>query len=546
MLSATLKKIIMGKNRFDIFVFFATFLFSWWLMWHTFDYKNGHMLIATKAWSDFSANIPLIRSFSFGKNFPPEYPLFPGEPIKYHFLFYFIVGSLEKIGLPLSWSLNLPSLLGFWGLLCIIYLLAKNLFKSSWAATLSVILFLFNGSLSFLEFFKKHPLSTNTISQIAKNTVFPSFGPYDGKEISAFWNLNIYTNQRHLAAAYFITIFIIYRFVVNKKRKVSNREAILLGVIFGMTPYFHKVAFVMIGVVLCCLFLLIKKIRIPLIITFISAAILAIPQLIYQTKGGMPIFSFHPGYLTERPLTIMKFLEYWFLNLGLSLLLIPTGFFISGKMAKKVFIAFVPLFVIGNLFQFSPEMAANHKFFNLFLIIGNMYTAYLLTTIWGKNIFGKLLAPTLLFLLVFSGVIDFFPVKNDPLGELADYPVNPEVNWIIKNTPPESIFLNSSFLYHPANLAGRKIFFGWPYFSWSLGYSMNDRGNTYKKIYEIKDKKKMCDLLTKNKIDYFDTRNTKGNLDLPSIDLEFFSGNFKYTYSRNGYTIYKTSENCQM
>jgi len=65
------------KNWLEIIFFAALFLFSWWLVWHTFDYKDNTIYIATKAWSDFAANIPLIRSFSWGKNFPPEYPLFP-------------------------------------------------------------------------------------------------------------------------------------------------------------------------------------------------------------------------------------------------------------------------------------------------------------------------------------------------------------------------------------------------------------------------------------------------------------------------------------
>jgi hypothetical protein len=67
-------------------------------MFSTFSYKDGNMLIASKAWSDFASHIPLIRSFSFGNNFPPQYPLFSGPPIKYHFLFYAFVGLLEKLG----------------------------------------------------------------------------------------------------------------------------------------------------------------------------------------------------------------------------------------------------------------------------------------------------------------------------------------------------------------------------------------------------------------------------------------------------------------
>src|SRR5574340_918749 len=97
----------------EICLSIAAFCFSVWLMFHTFSYQSGSMLIAIKAWSDFASHIPLIRSFSLGNNFPPEYPIFPGEPIRYHFLFYLLVGLLEKAGLRIDWALNLPSALSF-------------------------------------------------------------------------------------------------------------------------------------------------------------------------------------------------------------------------------------------------------------------------------------------------------------------------------------------------------------------------------------------------------------------------------------------------
>src|SRR5579871_329018 len=144
---------------FEIILFIIFLVFSTWLMFSTFSYEAGSMLIATKAWSDFANHIPLIRSFSFGDNFPPQDPIFAGQPIHYHFVFYQFVGLLEKMGVRIDYALNVPSMLGFFGLLIMIYIFAKKLFRSRAVATLSVLFFLFNGTLSFLEFFKQHPLS---------------------------------------------------------------------------------------------------------------------------------------------------------------------------------------------------------------------------------------------------------------------------------------------------------------------------------------------------------------------------------------------------
>src|SRR3989344_5595347 len=161
-------------------------LFSFWLMFHTFSYdaRNNTIHIGRTLWSDFGAHIPLIRSFSMGDNFTlllkgkPEYPIYPGEPIRYHFLFYALVGLLERLGLGIDWALNIPSALGFFFLLFFIFAIVKKLFTDIRVAVLSVIFFLFNGSLAFLRFFALHPLSKNILYDIRNASAFPAAAPW--------------------------------------------------------------------------------------------------------------------------------------------------------------------------------------------------------------------------------------------------------------------------------------------------------------------------------------------------------------------------------
>jgi len=535
------------ENLLEIYLAAFSFLFSSWLMFSTFSYKAGSMLIATKAWSDFASSIPLIRSFSFGVNFPPEYPLFPGEPIHYHFIFFAFVGLLEKIGVRLDYALNIPSTIGFLSLLLVIYFLAKKLFNSASVGFLSVIFFLFNGSLSFIEFLKLHPPSINLLESIVSNKVFPSFGPYDGKIVSAFWNLNIYTNQRHLAFAFFLSLFIILVLLtpILTKKKLNPLIPAILGICLGFFFFFHLAVLLSTVIVIIALAILFKELRIPALIMLSVGGIISIPQYYYLQSGGesfKPLISI--GYLAQNGLTFFSFLRYWFLNLGFHTILIPLGLFLATKKLRKIFLAFFLIFILGNTVQFSPEIAANHKFFNYFMIIGVMFSAFALVKLWSFKHYLKPVVVILIFFLTLSGIIDFFPIYNDSKIELPDYPVTKDIEWIIKNTPPDSVFLNTQYLYDPASMAGRKIFLGWPYFPWSAGYDTHKRGQLRDEILATDSKTVSCHLLKQSKIDYLEI-----NFLEPNTDIAFMSNvykeDFSPIYKNNGYQIFEIKNNCR-
>jgi hypothetical protein len=524
------------------------FAFSQLLMWKTFRLIDGELHIATKVWSDFAATFPIIRSFSLGYNFPPEYPLFAGEPIRYHFGYYFIVGMLEKIGVPLDFALNTLSGIGFFLLLAAIYFFAKHFFKSWGVGLISVLLFLFHGSLGFLEFFKNRPPG-EILNQIITNNSFTSFGPYDGKIVSAFWSLNIYTNQKHLAWGYFAFLLLIGSLFLlsGKPKKYTKGKIIALALLVGIFPFMHMAVFAMMVLAMGISFIVFRRIRRKVFITGIIAGLISLPQVYYLNSGGGPETQIiHLGYLAEKPL-LTNFPIYWFYNLGLTMILAPIGFLMSGKKQRQLMPFFLTLFVVGNTMRFSPEIAANHKFFNLAVIGFNFYTAYFLYKMFTLNISGKLLFTALLIPLTLTGVIDLFPVFNDRLIKIADWPNNPSAAFIKHNTPPESVFLNASYLYDPASIAGRRIYLGWPYFSWSAGYDTDTRGGYYSFFYTVKDKDLMCRFLLDNNIDYFSTQERAADPNYPDVDLAFFKETFTVLFENNStrYTIYETRQNCR-
>ena len=71
-------------NKWELVLYAILLWFSTWIMFKTFsyDFETGKIMVGKKIWSDLAANLPLIRSFSYGDNWPPEYPIYPGEPIR--------------------------------------------------------------------------------------------------------------------------------------------------------------------------------------------------------------------------------------------------------------------------------------------------------------------------------------------------------------------------------------------------------------------------------------------------------------------------------
>ena len=67
----------------------------------------------------------MMRSFSKGNNFPTEYPHFGGQDVKYHFMFQFLVGNLEFLGIRLDFAYNIESVLALLGFLMLLYSIAK-------------------------------------------------------------------------------------------------------------------------------------------------------------------------------------------------------------------------------------------------------------------------------------------------------------------------------------------------------------------------------------------------------------------------------------
>src|SRR6476646_2022382 len=193
-----------------------------WMMFASFNTKEGKLQIANPEYSDFGPNTALIQSFAVGHNFPTEYPHFSGDRIRYHFLFYFQAGNLEFLGLDPAWSLNLLSISTLVAMLVILMTLGELLFNSRAVGRLGSLLFFFFGSLSYVPFLQKQASVRAAIQAIThQRDYLQTIFTYRG-EAWGTWSQVTYLNQRHFASAIGILLLVLV-FLVIRYRAVAPK-----------------------------------------------------------------------------------------------------------------------------------------------------------------------------------------------------------------------------------------------------------------------------------------------------------------------------------
>ena len=522
-----------GSNAADWLLIAAFFAMACWMMFATLGSSGGKIFIANNEYSDFGPNTAIIQSFGVGHNFPTEYPHFSGDRIRYHFLFYFLAGNLEFLGFDPAWALNLLSILSLVSMLALVMMLGEMLFQSRVVGRLGAILFFFFGSLSYVPFFfKQDSLQAASHNILMRKDFLPSIFPYRG-ELWGVWTQVTYANQRHFAMAIsvflLVLIFLLLRYrIVLTNPGLSDRPLetqltepevsttplgsswagfIFSGVLLGLLPMWNSAVFIAAAAVLGLL-LILFPLRLQMLAIAIPAGIIALPQMLYLSTGSgrvpMPPL-FHWGYTIEHP-TFWNVLAYLGFSFGVKWLVLILALIFANSGQRRFFTATLSLVGLAFLFQLTIEVLANQKFLHMWAILANLFVAYGLWRLWqfrirGTSLPGRIAASILFLLIIPGGIIDLAPIHNGYWNAIA-IRNDPLIDWLRKETKPRDIFLTDRFVTHPILMAGRRVFYGWPYYAWGAGYDSTQRDRVYRELFENKDPAKVFQMLKDNKIAY--------------------------------------------
>jgi len=274
-----------------------------------------------------------------------------------------------------------------------------------------------------------------------------------------------------------------------------------------LLPMWNSAVFVAAAVVFA-LPLILFPLRKQLLALGIVAGAVVLPQVIYLSTGGgrapAPAL-FHWGYTLSQP-TIWNVVKYLAFTFGFKWLLIALALFFATKLQRIFFLAISTLLVVTFSLQLSVEVLANHKFLHIWLIIANVFVAAGLAQLWRQSVHGttipaKAAVIALALLIVPGGIIDLFPIHNAYWTEVR-YRNDRLIEWLAKETDPRSIFLTDRFVTHPILMAGRRVFFGWPYYAWSAGYSVSDRESVYRQMWQDRNPQTLLGRLHDNHVSY--------------------------------------------
>lgn len=495
---------------------------------------------------DMAFHAALSNSFVSGANFPPIYTALPPAPLLYPLLPDFQTALLVTLGLDLHTALvstAVPLALALTG---IFYLFALRLLafwpaavaaRARFAAALATALFLFNGGLGFIYFFRDWRGSGKSFVDFC-SALEVNYANLAEKGI--LWT-NIIADgllpQRPSLFGIPLTLMIFTLFAIFWRESgvptpKSNSWRLLLGagLLAGLLPAFHAHSYAAVGLVSGILFII--RPRRAWLAFWLPMVLFALPQLA-RLANHVAASGFAHFQLGWRGHNEPSWLLFWLSNVGLPTLLIIPAWIYAPRSLRLFYLPFLGLLVSSLLLIFSPNDYDNLKLMYYWYAATCVLVAGWLTGLASKK---RWRVPVMLAVLVSiaSGVLALaYELQSRSL--MFSHDEVAAAAFVREQTAPRSLFLTAPSLHQPMlSLAGRPIVRGATAWLWSHGYSFAEREADVHAIYSGRDD--AVALLRYYGVDYIylgprERQDLKANHD-------FFDRTFPSVYRRGDITIY--------
>lgn len=506
----------------ELVFFLILGVFLTWIFFYVFHIRDGYLYSGFTVYGDYAPHTAMIRSFSMGNNFPTAYPHYGGQDVKYHFMFQFLVGNLEYLGLRMDFAYNLVSILALEGFFMLLYQLAKRITGRTAVGILTVVLFVFRSAFTFFRFLWEHLQAGDLLQTLSENTAFIGYTP---NEDWGLWNFNVYLNQRHLAFGLLIAAFAVWIFMdwldqadFQKEKGIAwmrNRlftsnawewqhpgKAVLVGILLGLTSFWNGAA-VIGGLLILLGFACFSDGKLDYALTALLAILLSMAQTKLFIDGSAFAVSFYWGFLAvDKSLTGV--ISYLFQMSGVfftGLLLLV--FFLKRK-ERLLLISFLFPAVFAFTISLTPDINVNHKYLMISYAFLAVFWANAILRLWKKRTAAKSAAILLTIALIATGVYDFVIIlRNNGPGRRVCVDTASELTaWLVEHMEQEDLVLTAQYSMNEVTMSGAMLYSGWPYYAWSAGYDTNYRAAKAVEIYTSEDPEQVQKVLKEEEITY--------------------------------------------
>lgn len=519
------KGLVEDKQLFwkELIFFSVLFVFLTWIIFYVFYIKDGILYSGFTVFGDYAPHTAMMRSFSLQNNFPTQYPHFGGQDVKYHFMFQFLVGNLEFLGLRLDIAYNAASILALLGFLMLLYSIARRVVGSGKAGVLTVLFFFFRSALTFFQFLWEHLRAGNLLQVLQENT---SFIGYTTNEDWGLWNFNVYLNQRHLAFGLLIVALAVWMYLDWAEQGCRHKEkglvwfrnrifskdawkcryvenALAAGLLIGMTSFWNGAA-VIGGLLILMGFAVCSDGKLDYLITAVTAVGFSVLQTRLFMNGSSVEAAFQWGFISEDK-SAGGVLWYLIQMSGIfftgALILF---FFYKKRLQRAVLVSCLFPLVFAFCFSLTPDITVNHKYIMISYAFLAMFWAGAVCLMFRKKWQGRILAAVLTVCLTITGIYDFvIIVRDNGPGHRVTVNTNSSLtDWLAQNLDSRDLILTPEYSISEVTMAGVMMYLGWPYYAWSAGYDTYDRAEKAKEIYTSQEPERVKSLVRQEGITY--------------------------------------------
>ena len=512
----------------ELLLFGILAVFVTWMMFYVFHMKDGILYSGFSVYGDYAPHTAMMRSFSRGNNFPTQYPHYGGQDVKYHFMFQFLVGNLEYLGLRLDLGYNLVSILSLAGFLMVLYGISYRMFKSFWAGAAAIVFFFFRSGTAFWRYLWEHLQAGDLVRTLEENTAFIG---YTTNENWGLWNFNVYLNQRHLAFGLLMAAVAVWTFMDWVEAGCSHKEqgflwvrnrfftkkawicrnvdtAILLGLFLGLTAFWNGAALIG-GLLILAGLAVFSDGKLDYVICAGLAVLFSELQSKIFVSGSVMSPSFYWGFLADNK-SISGVLWY---------LVEISGFFFVGMIVAAVFLkrgqrvvlmgCLLPM-AFAFLVSLTPDINVNHKYVMISYAFVTVFWGWIVRCVFlavknsWKKWAGRAAAAVLCICLSATGIYDYVIIlrDNDSAHRMTVNMESSLTDWLSANLKKNDLLLTPEYTMNEVTMSGAMLYCGWPYYAWSAGYDTGYRAGQAVLIYTTDDPELLKATVKQEKITY--------------------------------------------